>query len=213
MVGRRCRGESVRCLDGTDDDQPNSSLSKKLKSCMVDLLLVRERLIWAEEYSGMPFSPGARIAMSKARFEACSCSFDPRNSYPSFILLFSVLPWREPWSFGLGPEQPLNNCVTMRGFNDLFSFSSFVKWRLKHSLQSSWRVKHTANKPILLTIKDCGNWRVIISPPPPPPPSLLFYSRPYLSAWKCSAVVTTEIQQVVAGVWEVGVARRARCVW
>lgn len=92
MVGRRCRGESVGCLEGTDDDQPNSSLSKKLKSCMVDLLLVRERLLWGEEYSGRPFSPGARIAMSKAPFEACSCRLDPRSSYSSFILLFSVLP-------------------------------------------------------------------------------------------------------------------------
>lgn len=91
MVGRRCRGESVGCLEGQDEDQPDSSLSKKLKSCMVDLFLVRERLVWGEEYSGMPFSPGARIAMSKAPFEACSCSLDPR-SYSSFILLFSVLP-------------------------------------------------------------------------------------------------------------------------
>lgn len=28
MVGRRCRGESVGCLEGQDEDQPDSSLSK-----------------------------------------------------------------------------------------------------------------------------------------------------------------------------------------
>lgn len=41
--GRRCRGESVGCLEERDDDQPNLSLSKMPKSYMVDPLLVREK--------------------------------------------------------------------------------------------------------------------------------------------------------------------------
>lgn len=95
---RRCRGESMGWLEGRDDDQPNFSQSKKLKSCTVDLLWVREKCVWGEGNPGMPFSPSAKItiSMSKAAFEACFCGFDPRSSCSSFILLFSVLPWREP---------------------------------------------------------------------------------------------------------------------
>lgn len=57
--------ESVGCPEGRDADQSNPSLSKKLKVCVVDLLLAREKHVWGEGNSGMPFSPGAKIPLSK----------------------------------------------------------------------------------------------------------------------------------------------------
>lgn len=53
------------CPEGRDTDQSNPSLSKKLKGCVVDLLLAREKHAWGEGNSGMLFSPGAKIPLCK----------------------------------------------------------------------------------------------------------------------------------------------------
>ena len=59
------RRESVGCPEGRDTDQSNPSLSKKLKGCVVDLLLAREKHAWGEGNSGMLFPPGAKIPLCK----------------------------------------------------------------------------------------------------------------------------------------------------
>lgn len=98
------------------------SLSKKLKS-MIDLLLLREKHAWGED-SGMPFSPGAKITA----FEVCSRDLEPRSTATPFSS-FSLLPLlggsQEPEVWVL--DSHLITASLWRGFNDLFSFSSFIK--------------------------------------------------------------------------------------
>ena len=62
--GRRCTGESVGCLEGRDDDQPNLSLSKMLKSLWLTCYWL-EKSMYRVRGTLVPFFPGAKIPLSK----------------------------------------------------------------------------------------------------------------------------------------------------